>query len=356
MINDQHPDESAILNLFKHLTNWARDIYKKRFFVLITSLSCSMIGMCFEFFRTPEYEATFVVSIDKKEGVSGLANIASQFGVSIGGSSGGTFEGDNLLVILRSRRLIQKVLLSTPKVDSSKTLLINDLVSADKYLENDWLELGIFPVTNPMNVTSRLDSALGEVYETLLEESLRISKLDKDLSIVQITAKSKSESFSKFFAENLVESATEFYLNTRTSQNKKNIAKLEHRIDSVKSELKIALYNSGVESDQALFTMVSSAKVKSKEAQMNVTMLTALYGELIKNLELSKTIAAREEPLITIIDTPHYPYLIPKLYLKSFIINWILGTFISSLVVSGIQINRILSKVVNNNKQRLDNI
>jgi len=35
--------------------------------------------------------------------------------------------------------------------------------------------------------------------------------------------------------------------------------------------------------------------------------LQTMYGEVVKNLELSKTMAAIEEPLIQVIDVPRYP-------------------------------------------------
>jgi uncharacterized protein involved in exopolysaccharide biosynthesis len=41
--------------------------------------------------------------------------------------------------------------------------------------------------------------------------------------------------------------------------------------------------------------------------QMEVQMLTTMYGEVVKNLELSKTMAAIDEPLIQVIDVPRYP-------------------------------------------------
>jgi uncharacterized protein involved in exopolysaccharide biosynthesis len=40
---------------------------------------------------------------------------------------------------------------------------------------------------------------------------------------------------------------------------------------------------------------------------MEVQMLQTMYGEVVKNLELSKTMAAIEEPLIQVIDVPRYP-------------------------------------------------
>jgi len=81
--------------------------------------------------------------------------------------------------------------------------------------------------------------------------------------------------------------------------------------------------------DQNSFTVQSTAKVPSVQKQMKVTMLTTLYGELVKNLELSKTMAAREEPLITVIDRPHYPLRVRESKLKSAAIGGVLGVFLT---------------------------
>jgi uncharacterized protein involved in exopolysaccharide biosynthesis len=69
--------------------------------------------------------------------------------------------------------------------------------------------------------------------------------------------------------------------------------------------------------------------------QMEVQMLTTMYGEVVKNLELSKTMAAIEEPLIQVIDVPRYPlesrgrgilkYLVIGSFLGGlFMVGWVL--------------------------------
>ncbi len=77
--------------------------------------------------------------------------------------------------------------------------------------------------------------------------------------------------------------------------------------------------------------MTSTLTLTFRSSRMKVTMLTTLYGELVKNLELSKTMSAREEPLITIIDRPHYPLRVRESKLKSAIIGGFLGVILSDL-------------------------
>jgi uncharacterized protein involved in exopolysaccharide biosynthesis len=108
-----------------------------------------------------------------------------------------------------------------------------------------------------------------------------------------------------------------------------NIAKLEQRVDSVSAELQAAMVGYSAAQDQNSFTVQTTAKVPTMQKQMKVTMLTTLYGELVKNLELSKMMAAREEPLITVIDRPHYPLRVRESKLKSAAIGGVLGVFLT---------------------------
>ena len=55
----------------------------------------------------PTYTATLTFALEEGESGDGsLSGLASQFGYNIGGSGGGAFSGDNLLELMKSRRLI----------------------------------------------------------------------------------------------------------------------------------------------------------------------------------------------------------------------------------------------------------
>ena len=110
------------------------------------------------------------------------------------------------------------------------------------------------------------------------------------------------------------------------------------------AELENAMVSAGRANDANMFTVQSAAKVSSLEKQMKVTMLTTLYGELVKNLELSKTMAAREEPLITIIDRPHYPLRVRESGLKGALFGGVIGGFLTVLFFAGREFLRDLNK------------
>jgi hypothetical protein len=96
------------------------------------------------------------------------------------------------------------------------------------------------------NVTSfeqcnyRQDSLLNIIYEDLTKEALSVSNLDKDLAFKVVEFTDIDEQFAKVFVENLTKNVTEFYVETKTSQSKKNIQCSKRRLIALKgSYLKI---------------------------------------------------------------------------------------------------------------------
>ena len=78
------------------------------------------------------------------------------------------------------------------------------------------------------------------------------------------------------------------YVSQKTKKAKANIATLEMRIDSVKNELNQEMNGSANAQDQNQNAAVARVKIPILKRQMNIQLLTTLFGELTKNLELSK--------------------------------------------------------------------
>ena len=282
----------------------------------------------------PSYKASLTFALEQGGGASSLGGLASQFGLSIGGS-GEALGGDNLLSLMKSRRIVQDVLLSKIYVEGDSVLLINQYVATQTKLKTKWDTLGLYPIDAKECCAPMQDSAIGAVVKKVSEKSLAVAKVDKKQSFVTVTYEGHDEVFTGAFVELLTTKSTNFYVQTKMSNSNANIAKLERRVDSVSAELQYAMMGYSAAQDQNSFTVQTTAKVPTMQKQMKVTMLTTLYGELIKNLELLKTMSAREEPLITIIDRPHYPLRVRESKLKSALIGGFLGVFLTLLFLGG---------------------
>jgi hypothetical protein len=107
---------------------------------------------------------------------------------------------------------------------------------------------------------------------------------------------------------------------------RKNVKMMEHKVDSVKQALGLAMYGVASEVDGNQFLVRGVAKVPQAKKQLEIQVLSTMYGELIKNLELSRTMMAKDQPLIQLIDQPRFPLEKKKI---SKIISAIGGSFLT---------------------------
>jgi hypothetical protein len=340
-----HDDEITLTDIWIKLQQWWAYLWKHKFWILAIAIVCSIGGYLKVKTADPVYSATLTFSLEQGgEGVSNLAGLASQFGFSMGGDGVGMFSGENLLTLMKSRRMVEDVLLTPVLIGGDSILLVNQYVQSWPELKEAWDSAGLYPLDAKTCCNNAQDSAMGEIYAMVSEEALAVSKQDEALSFVTISFSGHDEAFTGAFVEQLTAQATEFYVESKTTNTRANMEKLERRVDSVTTELESAMVGAANSIDANQFTVQSASKVSSAQKQMKVTMLTTLYGELVKNLELSKTMAAREEPLITIIDRPHYPLRVRESGLKGALFGGVIGGFITVLFFAGREFIRDLNK------------
>ncbi len=306
-------EELSLKDLILKGREWWQYLFSKWKPLVMIGLLGGALGLVYSFIKVPTYTANLTFALEEKSAGGGLSSIASQFGLSMGGGEGGAFTGDNILELLKSRYLIEKTLLTKVKLEGKEDLLLNRYIRFNE-LEEDWSESEDPALKELKYIDSKReafslkqDSVLGKIQKNIVEEFLSVSKIDKKLNIVSVSINSEDELFAKAFCEHLVKNVSEFYIETKTSKSKANIALLEYRVDSVRRELDKAMYGRAELGDQNMGLVRQRAAVPKIREEMRVQMLGTMYGELIKNLEFSKLALMREEPLIQIIDRPILP-------------------------------------------------
>ncbi len=336
-------DEITLTDIWIKVQEWWSYLWMRKTLIIGVSFLFAVLGFIRPLVTKPKYAASLTFALEQGDKAGGLSSLASQFGMSLGADGAG-LAGDNLLTLMKSRRIVEEVLLSPVYVNGDSVLLIDQYVATWPDLKESWDSLGLYPMTGRACCGNAQDSALGEVVFTINEKMLGVSKIDEEQSFVTVSYIGYDEVFAGHFVELLTQKATEFYIASKMANSHANIAKLQNRVDSVSAELQIAMVGYASAQDQNSFTVQSTAKVPSVQKQMKVTMLTTLYGELVKNLELSKTMAAREEPLITIIDRPHNPLRVRESKLKSALFGGVIGGFLTVLFFAGREFLRDLNK------------
>src|SRR5690606_629058 len=117
----------------------------------------------------------------------------------------------------KSRSMIDKTMLSKVEIDGEMQLLVSRYVESND-LRKKWSDtppLKNIQFKDTIGIYHQ-DSLLAEFNKLILKHHLTIGKLDKKYNIFTVEMETPDEAFSKAFVETLIESATDFYVETKT--------------------------------------------------------------------------------------------------------------------------------------------
>lgn len=303
--------------------------------VSLVVLIGSILGLLYSIYKPVRYNAEITFSVEDSKSIGGglLSSLGGSLGMDIGsiaGSGNGVLSGDNVLSLLKSKSMMAQCL-KTPYGDSTNQYAIADRY-ADVYgLRESWKEdkkIGRLVYFGKPDADIRLqDSLLKIIIKRIEEKELSIIKPDKKLNFFNIAVKTKDELMSLLITQRLIKIATEFYVNAKVGRLKNNINRLEKRTDSISRILNQQTYTAT--EDARLLLNVNPADVNapvySEISQRDKMVLTTIYAELMKNLEVSKAALIQETPTVQIVDQTGFP-------LERIEVKWYQGILIGAFL------------------------
>jgi len=311
-------DEISLKELIFKISEFYRFLLSRWMLIISFSVIGALIGFSYAFFQKPTYKAELIFVLEDEKngggGLSGALGLASSFGIDLGSSAGGAFSGANLLALMKSRKIVEKTLLS-PVEYKGKTISF-----ADYYIEFNELKVGWrkksnlkniqFPVTSDRtNFTIQQDSLLKNIFNSIIIYNLSVAQTDKKISFISVIVNSIDERFSKEFCETLANVTSDYYVDLKSKKSRMNVEILQKQADSIRAELNSAITGVAAASDDVynLNPAFNVKKTPSTRRQVDVQANTAILTQLVANLELSKVSLRKETPLIQVIDRPILP-------------------------------------------------
>lgn len=310
-------DEISLKELILKIGEWWKYLLSKWIIIFIAGIIGGVIGLTYAYLKKPIYKAELSFALQDEKSGGGLSSalgLASQFGIDLGGSTGGEFSGDNLLELMKSRSIVEKVLLTSVTIKGKQQTLADYYISfnniRDNWKDDPSLEnMHFLPNSDRLKFTLKQDSVLGMIHKNLITNNLTVDKVDKKLSIISLKVSSTNELFSKYFTETLAQVVSDFYVQTKTKKASQNVAILQRKTDSVRRALYIAISGVASSTDESpnANPLLQTLRVPSQRKQVDVQANTSILGELYKNLEMAKMSLLQETPLIQVIDKPILP-------------------------------------------------
>lgn len=349
--NDMNPYDQPF-SFASWLQGWVTKIKKVILahfkLTLLVVLVGAALGLAYSIFKPVRYNAEITFSVEDSKSLGGglLSSLGGSIGMDIGsltGSGNGVLSGDNVLSLLKSKSMMAECLKTPYPVEGKQNYVIADKY-ADVYgLRAKWAgnkKIGRVIYFGQVDQNPRLqDSLLKLIIKRIEEKELTVIKPDKKLSFFNIAINTKDEMMSMLITQRIIKIATDFYVDAKVGRLKSNIERLEKRTDSISNLLNQQTY--AATADARLLLNVNpadiNAPVYSEISQRDKMVLTTIYAELMKNLEVSKAALIQETPTVQIVDKPSIP-------LERIETKWyegiLLGAFLSFLAITALLLFR----------------
>ena len=327
--------------LYQRLKDWVLFLISNKGIIILGSFCILFFTISYNYITKPTYFArtTFVLDNDDTSSMGDLSSLASLAGINASSfiDASSLFQIDNIQELYRSNTMIKKTLMSTANDGKKDFKLIDRLIEVEK-LRHKWDKLGV-DTKNLWSTksSSRIkDSLIKELIKTIKKENLIVEKPSRKTTILEIGFDHKDEILAKTFNENLVKIVNQFYNKTKTLKTGSNLEILQRQSDSVKIVLDTSILLLA-EIDQSIPNPNPLSKVNLvpyQKAMIDVQANSAIYQELLKQLELAKVTHRNNMPLIQVIDSPSYPLENSRWkLLKTLLYGTLIGLFLSIFMI-----------------------
>lgn len=279
-------NQFTLKQVVKNLEEWVRFFLGKWKLLLAAGIIGLGLGALYSIFKKPVFhaETSFVLEEGDSGGRGQMAGLASLVGVNLGslGGTSGLFQGDNIMELYKSDRMLSETLLS--EFDENE-LLIDRFVSFEE-LDKKWankVDIPAMDFSRPREqFTVSQDSVVKEVSKLIRDYQLGVTKPDRKLTILQVSISSKDEAFAKVFNETLVEKVNAFYFETKTKKTGENLEILQTQADSVRRILDQSMEQYASASDRIpnANPLLTSATVESKNDKLTFKPRVPCMGKL----------------------------------------------------------------------------
>ncbi len=342
---DNSSDEITLKELVQKIKEYALEVRKSWFIVAVCS-GLGLAAMLYKHFTTPkEYTATLTFMINEKEG-GGLAGAASILG-ALGGGGDSKNNLDKILTLSKSMRIIQEVLLTKKNIDGKNDFIANHIINQydfdntawkkspnlkgfrfnkNKYTQNtDSLEL---------NERIALKSAYGKIVGSPTTEGLMSNSQSRQTQIMTMNVSSTSDELSVVLSTTIFEKLSQFYVDKTIERERQTFNLVREKADSIRRLMIGSDYAAAKFEDRNRGLIMEQVKVPVKQLSRNSNILTVMYGEAIKNMEMSDFALKNSTPFVQPIDVPFSPLASTNASLKkAAVIGLAIGFILAAIFV-----------------------
>ncbi len=355
-MRENYDDEISLKDLVLKLQEFWREMWKYWWMVILFCIPFLAFFLYKHVSHIKTYKANLSFMVNEDEGGGGLSAVSGVLGsFGLGGSVGGEYNLEKMLSLLKSRKIIQEVLLDTLEMDGHKDFFANHLILSQE-LHEEWEDLDIddvdlrgFLFSHPKisKFTLNENTVLKYLHTLLIGnadkgiENLLTSNITDDTGIMEIGITSRNEILSIALTEALYERLSKFYVDKSIEKHSKTFEIISSKADSLQGELRSSEYALAVFKDTNRGLYNRKDQLEEFRLEAKAQMLGAAFLKVVEQKEIAEFTLNDKTPVVQIIDYPISPIEPSESHLiKDLVLACFIGGFLSLLFIIGRKILR----------------
>lgn len=285
-------------------------LLKRKWLVLLISGLIFGFLMGFWAYRSPAvYTAKVLFMIDDDQGSSFTSSASALLG-RFGFGGGGKINQYKILEISKSQNLIFEALFKKDSLLGRYDYYANFIIDLYEIkLEDNIIHFSNDQIEN-FNVEER--QLLKTIYQKLVNENgLLVTDFNEDSGIMYQSLTTVNDTLSVNLLSHIYSSLSDFYISRSIRKEQMNYNELKQKSDSLYNILNKQEATRSFLNDKTLGLYLESDKLPAQIQDRNSRISLMMYGEILKNLEISSFALKTKTPLIIVVDEPFGP-LKPK--------------------------------------------
>jgi len=259
-------------------------------------------------------------SANQGGGMGGFAGLATAFGVGgMGAQSNDLFSGGNFNLVTSSKTLYERALMKEVTVYGKKTLFINYYKDSSDIRIKEWggdmfhepnkaaINFRFVP-KDPEKFNKTENELVATIYEKLLKQT-ELKPLDKNGSIMILSATTNSEMLTKVWLETLLKTLEEFYIDVRTKKTKEIYDIQVERLNELQGKLNSTDRQLAVTTFQNMNAVDPTAPMRQQQLNRNNTFISNQYYTQMATVENLRMLLIHQTPLFTLLQPVRLPLL-----------------------------------------------
>lgn len=353
-MQENYDDEISLKELLLKLQEFWKELWRNW---LLIALFCIPF-LIYNFYKHTTFEETYTASLtfmvneDEGGGIAGVSGVLGSFG--LGGRGGGDYNLEKMLSLLKSRKIIEEVILSESIVDNQKDFFANHFIKAQD-LHAVWgnvngdIDLSdfIFQSNDMSTFDLTYNTALKYIHSYIIGNAskgvpaLLKSTISEETGIMELTMETKNEALSINILESMFGVLSKYYVDKSTEKQLNTFEVISAKFDSLQNELRSAEYALANFMDRNRGLYNRKDQLEERRLEAKVKILGTAYTKVIEQKEIAEFSLNDQTPVVQIIDYPISPIEPSKSSLiKNLIIALLIGGFLGAAFIIGRKIIR----------------